>query len=174
MLPTDTPQPLEVRAGGGGVGTGTQEGVERTVERGVKVKWPSKRTSVGDMNKRVRALVEWVGREQAVALDRQRRREALEKTLKEEPTGSENANSARGRSVTSNADVHMNVDGEDRASNQSADATPKANHMRGIDASKWSETMKMMEELMEELINFQERFGPGAKRDRERRTATAS
>jgi hypothetical protein len=31
-------------------------------------------------------------------------------------------------------------------------------------------TMKMMEELMEELIGFQERFGPGAK-SRERRTA---
>jgi hypothetical protein len=173
MLPTDTPQPLEVRAGGGGVGNGTQDGVERTSERGVKVKWPSKRTSVGDMNKRVRALVEWVGREQAIALDRQRRREALEKTLKEEPTGSENANSARARSVASNADALMNVDGEDGASNQSTDATPKVNHLRGIDANKWSETMKMMEELMEELISFQERFGPGAK-SRERRTATTS
>ena len=33
-------------------------------------------------------------------------------------------------------------------------------------------TMKMMEELMEELIGFQEKFGPGAKnRDRERRLA---
>jgi len=31
-------------------------------------------------------------------------------------------------------------------------------------------TMKMMEELMEELISFQERFGPGVKtRERERR-----
>ena len=34
-------------------------------------------------------------------------------------------------------------------------------------------TMKMMEELMEELIGFQERFGPGAK-SRERRTAVLS
>ena len=34
-------------------------------------------------------------------------------------------------------------------------------------------TMKMMEELMEELINFQERFGPGAKaKERDRRGGT--
>jgi hypothetical protein len=33
-------------------------------------------------------------------------------------------------------------------------------------------TMKMMEELMEELIRFQEKFGPGAKsRERDRRLA---
>ena len=34
-------------------------------------------------------------------------------------------------------------------------------------------TMKMMEELMEELIKFQERYGPGAKA-RERRAAAAA
>ena len=34
-------------------------------------------------------------------------------------------------------------------------------------------TMKMMEELMEELIRFQERFGPGAKvKERDRRAGT--
>lgn len=78
MLPSETPQPLEVRAGRG-------DSMEPpTQERGVKVKWPSKRMSVGDMNKRVRALVEWVGREQAIALDRGRRKEALEKVLKDE------------------------------------------------------------------------------------------
>lgn len=50
-------------------------------ERGVKTKWPAKRMSVADMNKRVRALVEWVGREQAFALDRERRKVALESAL---------------------------------------------------------------------------------------------
>ena len=34
------------------------------------------------------------------------------------------------------------------------------------DDGKSFSTMKMMEELMEELIGFQERFGPGAKRER--------
>ncbi|THH10661.1 hypothetical protein EW145_g1173 [Phellinidium pouzarii] len=54
---------------------------ESLTERGVKVKWPAKRMSVADMNKRVRALVEWVGREQALALDRERRKAALENAL---------------------------------------------------------------------------------------------
>lgn len=51
-------------------------------ERGVKVKWPAKRMSVADMNKRVRSLLEWVGREQACFSDRERRKEALERELK--------------------------------------------------------------------------------------------
>lgn len=176
MLPTDTPQPLEVRTGPGAAsaGAGSRESVERTMERGVKVKWPSKRMSVGDMNKRVRALVEWVGREQASALDRARRKDALEK----DSAPSEQTSTTRGRSVTSNADVSMTANGEDnppQTSYKLNDGTSVTNHTHGVDASKSSETMKMMEELMEELISFQERFGPGAKsRDRERRTATAS
>ncbi|KAK2463246.1 hypothetical protein APHAL10511_004901 [Amanita phalloides] len=178
MLPTETPQPLEIRTGPGGASAGGRESVERTVERGVKVKWPSKRMSVGDMNKRVRALVEWVGREQASALDRARRKEALEKTLKEESCPIEQAGTTRGRSVVSNADVPVTASGEDNPPKTSCklnDGNSAANHIRGVDTSKTLETMKMMEELMEELIGFQERFGPGAKsRDRERRTATAS
>ncbi|PFH51515.1 hypothetical protein AMATHDRAFT_58952 [Amanita thiersii Skay4041] len=179
MLPTDTPQPLEVRAGpaNASVGGAGRESIERTMERGVKVKWPSKRMSVGDMNKRVRALVEWVGREQANALDRSRRREALESTLKEEPTVSERVNSTRGHSVP---EVDMVIDGQEGASEEPKTSIQKLKHgtdfaspIRGLDVSKSLETMKMMEELMEELINFQERFGPGAK-NRERRTATAS
>ena len=39
--------------------------------------------------------------------------------------------------------------------------------------SSSSDTMKQMEELMEELIKFQERYGPGAKA-RERRAAAAA
>ncbi|KAF8633444.1 hypothetical protein AX17_004613 [Amanita inopinata Kibby_2008] len=184
MLPTDTPQPLEVRAGPGAAGAGLvgRESVERTMERGVKVKWPSKRMSVGDMNKRVRALVEWVGREQANALDRTRRREALEKALKEESAATDQPHVLREPSVVSNPDSPMVVDGENhplKASTQGAkqgvDASSTISHARGMDVSKSMETMKLMEELMEELISFQERFGPGAKsRDRERRTATAS
>ncbi|KAI0301027.1 hypothetical protein B0F90DRAFT_1810241 [Multifurca ochricompacta] len=58
-LPSKTPRPLQLRGSG--------------EERGVRVRWPGKRMSVGDMNKRVRALVEWVGREQASASERYRR-----------------------------------------------------------------------------------------------------
>ncbi|KAI0047757.1 hypothetical protein FA95DRAFT_1190226 [Auriscalpium vulgare] len=158
MLPTDTPRPLHVR--GSGLTSTGRESMERTMERGVKVKWPSKRMSVGDMNKRVRALVEWVGREQANALEHDRRREALEAALKE-------ATEAMGLLATAEPDeTPMLVDdalAESPAQEKSSAAPPDA-----------KSTMKMMEELMEELIGFQERFGPGAKsKERERRTAAS-
>ncbi|KAF8556366.1 hypothetical protein OG21DRAFT_1506641 [Imleria badia] len=174
MLPTDIPRPLEVRSLA--VGPGGRESLERTMERGVKVKWPSKRTSVGDMNKRVRALVEWVGREQAGGLDRGRRREALERALK-------------GRSTSGTGDVLSDMlvpddrepggglRGSPMVVDNSIDNTAKPHSSEPIstkpmpyDPTSQQSTMKMMEELMEELIIFQERFGPGVKsRDRERR-----
>ncbi|TEB37656.1 hypothetical protein FA13DRAFT_1761907 [Coprinellus micaceus] len=138
MLPSDTPQPLEVRSTSNNPNAPRSDSTDMTMERGVKVKWPSKRMSVGDMNKRVRALVEWVGREQASALERERRREALEKELHEPPP------------------LGM------------GDGT--ADVVMAINKESTSATMREMEELMEELIGFQERFGPGAKtRERERR-----
>jgi hypothetical protein len=124
MLPSEAPKPLEVR----GSGLSGEGGVERSTERGVKVKWPGKRMSMGDMNKRVRALVEWVGREQAGTGDREKRRELLEGKVM--------------------------IDNDAMAHDEEAENT----------------TMKMMEALMEELIGFQERFGPGVKsRERDRR-----
>lgn len=179
MLPSNTPQPLEIQSGGGATGGG-RESMERTMERGVKVKWPSKRMSVGDMNKRVRALVEWVGREQANATDRERRRAALEKALKQELETSEQEASGPAD------DSAMAVDGAGTASQ--TPGQPKSvgesenDSSRAASTSLWKtddgkpmSTMKMMEELMEELIRFQERFGPGAKtRERERRSAITS
>ncbi|KAF8664357.1 hypothetical protein AX16_000729 [Volvariella volvacea WC 439] len=188
LLPTDIPKPLEVLSGPGVSGLNNTNGpirgdsIERTTERGVKVKWPSKRMSVGDMNKRVRALLEWVGREQANAQDRGRRKEALEQALKEEQRRQE---SQRANQVTDleDGDVQM-VDQNQRASpavpTQSVNGVPQ-NDSQG---SNWDQgqylppdngltTMQLMEQLMEELIGFQERFGPGAKnRERERRTTT--
>ncbi|KAI0709567.1 hypothetical protein C8T65DRAFT_649163 [Cerioporus squamosus] len=162
MLPTDVPRPLEVR--GSVLDGNSRESQERTTERGVKVKWPSKRMSVGDMNKRVRSLVEWVGREQAAALERTRRKEALGKALQ-----------AQQRTVAESSlmDVDAGVaDGahpglENGFLHADAPAVPLS-----ISGSEES-TMKMMEELMEELISFQERFGPGAKaKERDRRAGT--
>ena len=165
MLPTDTPQPLEVSAGVSSTSAphSRADGSERTMERGVKVKWPSKRMSVGDMNKRVRALVEWVGREQAGALDRGRRREALERALRQQPT-----NVLDG--VDPN-DMAMMVD-EASADDQQKDTglSFAAQATSELASEMSASTMKMMEELMEELIGFQERFGPGAKhREREKK-----
>jgi hypothetical protein len=151
MLPTDTPKPLEVR--GSGVGPGGRESLERGLERGAKVKWPSKRMSVGDMNKRVRALVEWVGREQAGAMERGRRRQALDKALEE------------------NAAAGAGADGESMAVDSHVRSSNPGDVLFDSDLGGHASTMKQMEELMEELISFQERFGPGAKimNDRGRR-----
>ncbi|RPD57487.1 hypothetical protein L227DRAFT_594636 [Lentinus tigrinus ALCF2SS1-6] len=158
MLPTDVPRPLEVR--GSVLDGNSRESQERTTERGVKVKWPSKRMSVGDMNKRVRSLVEWVGREQAAAMERTRRKEALEKAVHAQQ-------SAAAEDGLMNVDAGV-VDGAHPVENGTAPAAPLA-----VSGSGEESTMKMMEELMEELINFQERFGPGAKaKERDRRAGT--
>lgn len=175
MLPTETPRPLEVR--GFGANANGVDPADRTTERGVKVKWPSKRMSVVDMNKRVRALVEWVGREQANADERNRRREAVERALKE------------GR-VSDPADVPAHPTQQPPDSDASQDADPAASiddapnadckeslalALDGLGPHSAMSTMKQMEELMQELISFQERFGPGAKmKERERRTTATS
>jgi hypothetical protein len=139
VLPSDVPRPLEVR------GSGIAGSDEAGSERGVKVKWPGKRMSVGDMNKRVRALVEWVGREQAVASERSRRKETLERRVKDTRGGGSAPDEIDGMETDPGA----------------AETANSANS-----------TMKTMEELMEELIGFQEKFGPALKvRERERRMA---
>ena len=165
MLPTDTPQPLEVRAGPGVAAGGRGESTERTMERGVKVKWPSKRMSVGDMNKRVRALVEWVGREQASALDRGRRRVALERAhyeLASDPGETEATNFSAGNVAVNEPSLACSLEADSRQDHST--------HLIHNTTHPLPSTMKLMEELMEELIGFQERFGPGAKnRERERR-----
>ena len=176
MLPTDVPQPLEVR-GFGSAANGADIGDRMTTERGVKVKWPGKRMSVVDMNKRVRALVEWVGREQANAAERNRRREAVEKALNEaraqqEALGSVEPISGKDSNATLldaefSAAVDFPLDAADSKATSSL-------ILEGLGPESGLETMKQMEELMEELINFQERFGPGAKlKERERRAAAS-
>ncbi|KAF7361852.1 putative histone deacetylase complex subunit cti6 [Mycena venus] len=162
ILPTDVPQPLEVLSAGA-PNTSRAGSLERTQERGVKVKWPSKRMSVGDMNKRVRALVEWVGREQASASERSKRKEALEAALREELAT--DALAARHAPEGSNIDGVPPID--DSAMALDLPLVPAtATSTAKFDVTQASVAMKMMEELMEELIRFQERFGPGSKRER--------
>ncbi|KAI0823369.1 hypothetical protein BC628DRAFT_1325067 [Trametes gibbosa] len=171
MLPTDIPRPLEVR--GSVLDGSTRDSQDRTTERGVKVKWPSKRMSVGDMNKRVRSLVEWVGREQAGAMERMRRKEALQKVLRE----------SRGRDSIAAIAVDASAEGMDLDPVLNEYTVPRGSAALPPDSvsalpaagghSSEDTTMKMMEELMEELIGFQERFGPGAKlKERDRRAGT--
>ena len=121
--------------------------------------------SVGDMNKRVRALVEWVGREQASASERYRRREALQAALGDPAS----------LGVLSVGDrAEMFVDGAPLPLPPPPPPPPVEEKI--VDAGSGNgdrSTMKMMEELMEELIVFQERYGPGAK-SKDRRTAVLS
>jgi hypothetical protein len=191
MLPTGIPRPLEIR-GSGMLSIGT-ETAEKTVERGVKVKWPSKRMSVGDMNKRVRSLVEWVGREQASAMDRARRREALEKSFKESArVGLDGISGVQGGETTDGMEQPSAE--SDKAGSGAMSALDPLRQSKSLpydpmpsvpldlpltdgfsDLDLRSSNMKEMEALMEELISFQERFGPGAKiRERERRLAAAA
>ena len=156
MLPTDIPRPLEIRA--------SKDLAEISTERGVKVKWPSKRTSIGDMNKRVRALVEWVGREQASASERGRRKEALANVLKTQEKQRLQPPPDNDVTVAQDQLLTESPVGEKPAPPLSLSIEPD---------SSPPPTMKMMEELMTELISFQERFGPGAKnKERERRVVS--
>ena len=156
-LPTDIPQPLEIHA--------SKDLNDVSTERGVKVKWPSKRTSIGDMNKRVRALVEWVGREQASALERGRRKEALVKVL-------DTTRAERTLQPPPDDDAMVVQDQHLTESPIGEKPAPPLSLSIEIDPSP-PQTMKLMEELMTELISFQERFGPGAKnKERERRAVS--
>ncbi|KAF8070486.1 hypothetical protein FPV67DRAFT_1487563 [Lyophyllum atratum] len=165
MLPTEAPQPLEVRGSVAAIGPGGRgASVECIVERGVKVK-------------RVRSLVEWVGREQASAQDRMRRKDALNNAFREELKGRRTSHS--GAPVNETEGGTMMVDGAQteivaRPGGYPADELPSAVRIFPMDDTQSSATMKMMEELMEELIGFQERFGPGVRnRERERRMGSA-
>jgi len=195
MLPTPTPVPLEVRGYSitspantprgdpNGKVDGLGQGFDRPaeIERGVKVKWPSKRMSMGDMNKRVRALVEWVGREQASTAERFRRREAVEKGLNEAlqivaehalPAGESREDGDESRMIL---DVPAPSESpiQERRLGAGSTSLSLVIEAGGIGKGDGSTTMKMMEELMEELISFQERFGPGANKAREKRTTTS-
>ncbi|KAH9054310.1 hypothetical protein EDB87DRAFT_1689314 [Lactarius vividus] len=114
----------------------------------------------GEERGRVRALVEWVGREQASASERYRRRDSLQAALGDPA-------SVGILSIGDNAE--MIVDGAPPP--QLPPPPPPPMEEKAADGGEKS-TMKMMEELMEELIVFQERFGPGAK-SKDRRTAVS-
>jgi len=67
----------------------------------------------------------------------------------------------------------MTMDGVPSSQRPPPPSTVEEKLTEGTAITTEKSTMKMMEELMEELIGFQERFGPGAK-SRERRTAVLS
>jgi hypothetical protein len=136
MLPSDVPRPLSI--------AGARESAP--AERAVRVRWPAKRTSVGDMNKRVRALVEWVGREQAAAEQRVRRVEALKDAMDDEGRGWAEVAAALGV-------------GDDATAKDGLLPTAPGIAMTKSTGSEISAegktTMQLAEELMQDLISFQ-------------------
>lgn len=163
MLPTGIPRPLEVRSS---AVAGARESMEHTMERGVKVRWPSKRTSVGDMTKRVRAILEWVGREQAAHAERQRRTDVLRLSLgavmssSSSPPVSADLTTSASTGQVLGSDVSASpMQEKDVLSTlaRSCSSTDPASSAASIlDPSK--STTALMEEIMEELIGFQEKY----------------
>lgn len=177
ILPSEIPTPLVICTQ---ISSTDSESPSYT-ERGVRVKWPAKRMSVSDMNKRVRALVEWVGREQAGALERVKRRQSLQKAMLVLENAADETNPILSISTTEEPLLGVGQKMEEEVPD---DIVTKDILLNTTDCLRPTETTTliqstetMMEELMEELISFQERFGPGAKgriKERNVRTATIS
>lgn len=146
-------------------------------ERGVKVKWPTKRMTMGDMNKRVRNMLDYVTREQANHAERKARMAALEEAIA----------SGRYKPVTPDPDesTAMEVDGlvagvdEDVKPLVNGDAvvptTPivEGRQMRprnvpelDNETVRWMKgsTEEMLNDLVEGLLAFQDRYRPKARK----------
>ncbi|KZV88338.1 hypothetical protein EXIGLDRAFT_722791, partial [Exidia glandulosa HHB12029] len=133
-------------------------------ERIVKVKWPGKRMTIGDMNKRVRNIVEFVAREQATSEQRRRRVDALDAARVENKRLGITAATVSRRVVDGESeDAPVDVDGTDE---------PDVDAM-AVDGEEgagiWDiaigpqdrapTTEQLMADLMNDLIAFQEKFG---------------
>ncbi|KAF9510043.1 hypothetical protein BS47DRAFT_105838 [Hydnum rufescens UP504] len=75
LLPHPTPQGVSVKVG--------PNEDNRILEKGVKVRWPPKRTTIGEMRRRVRGMMEYVARAQLEAGERERRADMLRAALQE-------------------------------------------------------------------------------------------
>lgn len=73
LLPTPSPVGVNVNVGGD----------VKVVEKGVRVRWPGKRTTIGEMRRRVRGMMEFVARAQLEAGERERRVGMLKTALSE-------------------------------------------------------------------------------------------
>jgi hypothetical protein len=171
LLPSEIPQPLNIKTGAG---------PETIQERGVKVKWPTRRMTIGDMNKRVRNMLEYVTREQAQHVERQARVAALEEALA----------SGKYKALTPDPSDSMDVDAialpidEDVKPTIALDGQilvdPVATSLRSNKASRvtsvepasenptvaWTKlsTDEMLAEFVSGLLSFQDRYRPRNRR----------
>lgn len=175
LLPTPLPLPLQIPIS-------SASGGKYEEERGVKVKWPGKRMSTVDMVKRCRQLMEWVGREQANHSERERRKLKIDQAVAEEASAAlrlTNGGADSGTSMEIDSFQEMKARDPSLPAGESskapamtngtgADSSPSTinghNH-KPADPSSPAEksTTFLMEELMEELISFQEKYGSQTK-----------
>jgi len=161
ILPSEIPKPLDVRTG---------PGAETTQERGVKVKWPTKRMTIGDMNKRVRNLLEYVSREQTQHQERQSRAEALDASVKEgryKPVTMQNT-PVEVDMVPVEEDVKPEIESEKQPEPAEESEGPRTRSSvaaaQSIDPNnpivQWSSlnTEQMLEDLLTEVLAFQEKY----------------
>ncbi|KAL5631582.1 hypothetical protein ACGC1H_007191 [Rhizoctonia solani] len=151
LLPTPLPRGVPVR---------TSAGADLSIEKNAKIRWPGKRTTIGDMRKRVRGMLEWVGRAQAEAIDRAKRVEELERVRREnerlenEVVPDESA-AGSGSSAISSLPPTGSL------------APVKLPDVQSVPAVS---TLQLLESLTRDLLGFQERFSDGGRlSERERR-----
>jgi hypothetical protein len=159
LLPTPLPRGVSVRTGAGS---------DLQVEKNAKIRWPGKRTTIGDMRKRVRGMLEWVGRAQAEAIDRAKRVEELERARRE------NEATARRENEVVDESMQRTISPSDSSAISSLPATGSMAPVKLPDVAAPPppavSTLQLLESLTRDLLGFQERFSDGGRlSERERR-----
>ncbi|KAG8985716.1 hypothetical protein FRB93_005650 [Tulasnella sp. JGI-2019a] len=177
LLPTPLQGPIDVPIG-------PKDSIQ---ERGAKVKWPQKRTTIGEMRRRVRAMLDYSTKAQVDVTERAKRTASLENFLKRaeeaglEGVGVAAIGPAKGRSradagvdyelVASIANLPEVLDPVLEPSPPISQTTSQQGTLSGSTAMDFSAltTAQLLASLTQDLLSFQERFGagPGGKVYRE-------
>lgn len=156
-------------------------GDEIIQERGAKVKWPLKRTTIGEMRRRVRAMLDFCTKAQVDVAERAKRSAALEAFIgRAHEVGLEGVGTtATGRNKKGN-DTSIDVDAVasimalpevmDPQIPEPGPPIPKPGNgsSPAMDVSNMT-TAELLASLTQDLLAFQEKFGagPGGKVYRE-------
>ncbi|KAG9101755.1 hypothetical protein FS749_003830 [Ceratobasidium sp. UAMH 11750] len=162
LLPTPLPRGVAVRTGAG---------PELQVEKNAKIRWPGKRTTIGDMRKRVRGMLEWVARAQAEAIDRAKRVEELERARRE------HLREAATQAEQAPADAATRTISPAESGSSAISSLPTTGPLQSVKLPDVSgppppavSTLQLLESLTRDLLGFQERFSDGGRlSERERR-----
>lgn len=136
-----------------------------SIESSTKVRFPSRRMTMGEMRKRVRNIGEYVTRSQIEAVEREKRMKLLgivppyrDEMAEEDETGAEemqgnvkNIDAGTASGLTDEKIADQSDPGE-----VATDAGPAQAKVEQLPLS-----MRLMEELTRELIHFQRKFGAG-------------